>query len=125
MRAHRRSLAALVVMALFDFFACHAEAQLISLSTRKSHVFDPVSRNLYITTSSGNVERYNLATNSFLAPWSLGGTLGGIDVTPNGATIVVADSTYNVNTDLGNVRRVDAATGLPSTHTFPIYGGQS
>ena len=112
-------------MAWAGLHSSNASAQLISLSTRKDHVFNPVSRLLYITTSAGAVQRYSVDTQSFLTPWTLGGTLGGIDVTPNGATVLVGDSSYDINTDLGVVRRVNAASGSSTTVTFPIEGGQA
>ena len=61
-------------------------------TNRKDHVFDPVNRILYITTSSGTVQRWDADTQTLLAPWTVGGELGGIDVTPDGAMVLVADA---------------------------------
>ncbi|HEX6732217.1 MAG TPA: hypothetical protein VF074_19520, partial [Pyrinomonadaceae bacterium] len=45
---------------------------------------------LYIT-SGGSILRYHLGSNTFLTPFQTGGNLGGIDISPDGNTLVVAD----------------------------------
>lgn len=100
-----------------------AHAQFIGISGRKDHVFDPVNRILYITTAT-TVQRWDAATGTMLAPWTLGGELGGIDVTPDGATILVADRTFNTTTDRGLIHRIDAASGAVTTLDFALDGGE-
>ena len=99
------------------------QGQLINIPTRKDHVVDPVNRLLYITTTSGTVERYDLTSGSFLGAWNIGGTLGGVDITPDGATLLVADRTFDTDTDLGLIHRVDTATGAVTTLEFVLDGG--
>ncbi|MCP4614258.1 MAG: DUF1080 domain-containing protein, partial [Planctomycetes bacterium] len=98
--------------------------QLIPIPDRKDHVFDPVYQILYITTQSGTVERYDITTKEFLSPWAIGGTLGGIDVTPNGETVLVSDRSYDTTTNVGYIHRVDALSGIVTTLEFPLDGGQ-
>ena len=50
----------------------HNGATLIPLTTRKDLVADPVRNILYITTSTGTIERYDLATQTFLSPLLVG-----------------------------------------------------
>jgi DNA-binding beta-propeller fold protein YncE len=98
-------------------------AQFIGVSGRKDHVFDPVNRILYITTAT-TVQRWDAATGTLLAPWTLGGELGGIDVTPDGATILVADRTFNTTTDRGLIHRINASDGAVTTLDFALDGGE-
>ena len=55
-------------------------------------VCDSRGKILYITSGS-SVLRYNLKTRKFLQPIALGGTLVGIDLSPDGKTLAVADTT--------------------------------
>jgi len=98
--------------------------EIIPVHDRKGHAFDPVNLILYITTQSGNVKRYDVTTENFLDDWFIGGTLGGIDVTPDGSTVLVADRSYDAATFVGNIHRVDASTGIVTTLEFPLYGGR-
>jgi len=98
--------------------------RIIPIPGRKDHVFDPVNRILYITTQSGTVKRYDVITGDLLSAWTLGGTLGGIDVTPDGDTVLVADRSFNTTTDAGVIHRVEASSGTVTTLEFPLYGGQ-
>jgi hypothetical protein len=99
--------------------------QVIPISDRKDHVFDPVYQILYITTQSGTVERYDVTTKEFLSPWAIGGTLGGVDVTPNGDTVLVSDRSYDTTTDVGYIHRVDALSGIVTTLEFPLDGRET
>jgi len=96
----------------------------IPIPDRKDHVFDPVNQILYITTQSGTVKRYDVIANNFLDPWNIGGTLGGIDVTPNGDKVLIADQSYDTITDIGYIHSVDASSGIVTTLEFPLYEGQ-
>src|SRR5262249_3055236 len=61
----------------------------------RSLVFDAVHNTLDFTTSTGSIGRYNPATNSLLSPFNVPGSpsLGGVDITPDGSTLVVGDLT--------------------------------
>jgi DNA-binding beta-propeller fold protein YncE len=83
-------------------------------------VYDPQRNLLYITSSNGNVERYNPTTQSFLSPITIGSALNGIDITPDYKYIVVAtsirdgDDSYFMKIGLDTL----AVTGLPYTRAF-------
>jgi len=67
-----------------------AEGTFISAPNRVDMVYDDARDTLYIT-SGGNVLRYQVSSNSFLTPFELGGSLSGIDLSPDGNTLAVAD----------------------------------
>lgn len=48
-------------------------------------------RNVVYITDGGNVLRYHVGSATFLAPVMLGGQLSGIDISPDGTTLAVAD----------------------------------
>jgi DNA-binding beta-propeller fold protein YncE len=121
------SNASLIVIAgLVVYATCAgaASAQLLPWVDRRDHVFDPNTRILYITTGGGAVQRYDTVANVYLAPWTIGGDLGGLDVTPDGNTLLVCDRTYNTTTDLGQIHRVNVNTGAVTTLQYPIKGGE-
>jgi WD40 repeat protein len=64
---------------------------LIGVSNHRDLVYDPYRNFLYITTSNGFVQTYNLNTQSLMAPVFLGGNLTSADITNDGNTLVVAD----------------------------------
>src|SRR5262245_12582972 len=80
-------------------------------TTRRDLVYDPVRDLLYITTSTGAVQRYDPASNSLLSPIAMPGSssLAGADITPDGGTLLAADTVPGAST--GVVRRIDLATG--------------
>src|SRR5262249_1364204 len=47
---------------------------------------------LYITTSAGRVERYDVAAQTLLAPWTVGTALNGADITPDASALYVAEN---------------------------------
>src|SRR2546423_1653745 len=55
--------------------------------------FDNSRNLLYITESNGTIARYDLGTKALLSPWTVGGSLNGLDITPNNSAIYVADGT--------------------------------
>ena len=90
----------------------------ISDASRVDIVQDPVRDLLYISNSNGTITRYDLATNAQLSSWNLGGSLCGMDISPDGNTLVVADTT----TDHLDV--VNLITGVAQQVSFSnIYGG--
>ena len=85
---------------------------LIPVTGQQDLIFDPARNQLYITTSSGLLQRYDLATETLLAPWQVGGSLQSGDITPDGK--------YLYMTDIDNlaIRRVDLVTGRVTNITY-------
>src|SRR6266576_609497 len=81
----------LVLLLLFGgVFA--AKAAFISAPSRVDMVHDPFRNVLYISSGS-SVLRYDVAAQAFLTPFSLTGSLGGMDISPDGNTLAIADRT--------------------------------
>jgi DNA-binding beta-propeller fold protein YncE len=74
------------------------------------------SRGLLYITDGDRVDRYNLLSGNFLSPFILGGSLMGIDISPDNNTLVVADQSYNSNYW---VDVVDLTTGNSRQAKFP------
>jgi hypothetical protein len=94
-----------------------AAGTLISAPSRVDMVYDSARDTLYIT-SGGSVLRYQLGTNSFLTPFNLGGSLAGLDLSPDGNTLVVADRTRDASNVWVHV--VDLRTGATSNSRAPL-----
>ena len=69
-----------------------AVGALIPAPARVDMVHDAARSTIYIT-EGGNVLRYHVPSGTFLTPIALGGQLSGIDISPDGATLAVADRT--------------------------------
>ncbi len=71
---------------------------------------------LYITTTSGSILRYDPQSGSYLSPFAIGGTLGGMDLSPDGLTLAVADSsTQGTN---NRIHLVNTTTGVDTPVSF-------
>lgn len=93
----------------------------ISVPGRVDMVYDQGRDILYITSGS-QVLRYQLATDSFLSPYQLSGSLMGIDISPDGNTLLVADSTADTNVW---VHVIDLNSGQSRKANFPAASGES
>ena len=80
-------------------------------------VYDALRNDLYIVTSSGKVQRYDLASETLLAPWDVGVSLGGADITPDGKYLYIADMGANA------VQKVDLSNGQVTSLTYPVATG--
>ncbi len=94
-------------------------ATLISAPSRVDMVYDAPRDLLYITSGS-TVLRYQLGSGSFLDPYQLSGNLMGADISPDGNTLMVADS----STDSTNVwvYLINLNTGQTNRVVFPSWG---
>src|SRR6266481_4305936 len=88
---------------------------LISAPNRVDMVYDP-GRDIVYITSGSTVLRYQLATDSFLAPFQLSGNLMGLDISPDGNTLIVAD--YSATSNVW-VHVVNLTSGQSSQVFFP------
>lgn len=108
----------LVISLMAAFFAAVASMSavavtLITAQNRVDMVHD-AQRGIVYVTDGTDVLRYQTSTATLLPPLSLGGDLGGIDLSPDGNTLVVADRdgsatqawVYLVALDSLTVRRV-------------------
>ncbi len=87
---------------------------LIPVTNRRDLVFDPTRNLLHITTASGQVQRYDVTNQTLLSPWSVGTSLNGADIAPDGSTLYVAENQtsgsqgvlHGVNLSVGSVTNV-------------------
>jgi hypothetical protein len=73
-----------------------AQSTLISLTTRRGMVFDHAGQHLYISTSGGAVQAYNLSTSKFDATYSIGSSLNGIDIAADDSFLLVAENSVGI-----------------------------
>lgn len=108
----------------------HADGVLIASGLRADMVHDAKRGLIYI--SAGNaVQRYDIQSGAMLTPITLGGALGGIDLSPDGNTLVVADNTgsttsvwvHLVSLDTLQDSKVSVAKAFSENGTFTaVYG---
>jgi uncharacterized delta-60 repeat protein len=94
------------------------------VSGRRDHVIDTQRDLLYITTSSGKVERYDLKTGTLLTAWTVtSGQLNGIDISRDGQYLYIADAVTNLSQ--GYIRRLEIATGTITSYSYALASGES
>ena len=109
----------LIAIAILFFSLQHqaeAAGTLISAPARVDMVYDSARDTVYITSGT-SVLRYQLESNTFLTAFELGGNLSGIDLSPDGKTLAVADRQRS-ETEVW-IHLVDLQTGLSRKATFP------
>jgi plastocyanin len=90
-------------------------ATLIPAPGRVDTVYD-ARRDIVYISSGSTVLRYQLASDTFLTPFQLSGSLMGMDLSPDGNTLLVCDSSANTNVW---VHVVDLTTGTSHQAFFP------
>ncbi|MGH9176330.1 MAG: Ig-like domain-containing protein, partial [Vicinamibacterales bacterium] len=90
---------------------------LLPLTSIRDFVYDNRRRQLFVTTEE-TVERLNLATMGWLEPLLVGNNLSGIDITPDGASLYVAERLANVTQ--GFIRKVNLDDGSVTNLTYDL-----
>ncbi len=93
---------------------------LIPVTNHRDLVYDPVRGQLDITTSAGSVQRYDVASQTLLAPLAVGTSLNGADITPDGSSLYVTEGQTNTSTGQGLVHKVDLTSGAVTDLAFPL-----
>lgn len=88
-------LKVLVLLLALHVGGAGAVGTLIPAAGRVDMVHDAARGVVYIT-DQGNVLRYDVTNGAFLAPIEIGGQLNGIDLSPDGNTLAVADRASSV-----------------------------
>jgi hypothetical protein len=118
MKLFHRLIFATMALVLASGLAGPAFAgQFLSIPGAEDYVFSS-SGILYISTSGGDIDRYNTQTGSFLTPFTVGGSLLGMDLSPDGKTLAVAD-TSRTGIDL-----VSTSTGAVTPVNFTPASGE-
>jgi len=120
-----RKLLAAIVLSGFALPA-FAVGTFIPASSRIDVVHDDARGLVYI--SNGNqILRYQVSTGTFLTPVTLGGALGGIDISPDNKTLVVADMSGSTTqswvylVDLDTLAAQTKAVNTPDTMEGGTY----
>lgn len=90
----------------FMLLSATASAEFITDENRADIAYDTVRQVLYISGGQ-TVRRYDMVAKKFLAPITLGGTTLGMDISPDGKLLAVANTTKGTNKnfiDLINLR---------------------
>ena len=121
--AFSRTLKLAIIGLIFISFQHTAEASgtLISAPSRVDMVYDSARDTVYVTSGS-SVLQYQIASNAFLTSFELGGNLGGIDLSPDGNTLAVADRQRSA-TEVW-IHIIDLQTGLSRKVIFPRAFGE-
>ena len=101
----------------------------LTISNRKDYVFDS-NGILYITAGSA-IQRYDTNAGAYLDPFLIGGNLIGIDISPDGQFLAVADVTtqgsnnriFLVDTTTGDATEVSFKLAFGETGTFMVAWG--
>src|SRR5436309_2478738 len=105
----RRILVVISILCALAGTEAQAQSTLIPLTTRRDMVFDHGGNYLYISTSDGFVQRYNVATNQIDNSYNLGGSLNALDIAPDDSFILAAQN--NLANGKISFQRLDLSTG--------------
>ena len=103
----------------------------IDVNRPRDIVFDDLRNLLYISTEAGKIEIYDLRTNSFLAPVTVGGSPHGMDITADYSALYVADTqlssgngvVHKVNLNTLTVTELAYAVGQNENGSYDIAIG--
>lgn len=106
---HSRSFTSAILLlgALCAFSAQAVQTSLIATGVHSDFAYNTSSHTLYIS-GTDSLLRYDLSSNSFLSPIHLGGTTAGMDISPDGRYLAVANSAVGASTN--HVDIVDLTT---------------
>lgn len=86
-------------------------------ATRPSEVrLSPDGNRLYSADKDGFLRVYDAKTGTLIASWDVGVSLGGMDISPDGSFLVIADR------DLSAVYKVDTSTGAKTDYFYATSG---
>lgn len=107
-----------------------AQTVYVPVANEQDFVYDPANSTLYITAGS-SVDRYDVQTSQFLSPIVVNGgqsQLMGIDLSPDGTTLAVADKAsgttsnwiWQINTTSGAATQVDFNKAFREEGTYSV-----
>ncbi len=112
----KASLLSLVGAAVLGLAGPAFADQMLAIPGRTDFTFDS-SGILYVTAGS-DIVRYDTNAGGYLPTFPVGGSLVGIDLSPDGGTLAVADSTTQDGKD--RIVLVDSGTGATTEKSFPL-----
>jgi hypothetical protein len=93
-------------------------ASLQNIPARRGMVFDHSGRHLYITTSDGFVQPYNLLTGHLETAYNLGGWLNGVDIAPDDSFLLIAQ--YDTGISQGTFHKLDLTTRTVTNISYTL-----
>lgn len=120
MKKHFWGLLPLAIATSGLSFAAHAalpQSGFISAASRADIAYDTIHDVLYIS-GSNSLLRYDLPSQSFLAPIALGGTTFGMDISPDGKTLAVANTSKTATKNF--IDLIDLETGTSTRAGFNL-----
>ncbi|MFB2977734.1 Calx-beta domain-containing protein [Microseira sp. BLCC-F43] len=99
-------------------FPTVGESTLIPIKDRRDLIFDPSRKLLYMTTSDGDVERFDINSKSLLTPFDVGNSLNGGDITSDGSALYVAEN--QTGATQGFIRKVNLNNGSVTNLTYNL-----
>jgi len=95
---------------------------LLDVNQPRDIVFDDLRNLLYVSTEAGKIERYDLSTNQFLSPVTVGGSPHGMDITADYSSLYVADT--QLSSGDGVVHKVNLDTLSVTNLTYTVVGNE-
>lgn len=91
----------------------------ITAPNRNDVAYDVASHTLYIS-GTDQLRRYDMASGSFLAPIQIGGTTAGMDISPDGKTLAIANFQQGLSSNF--VDFVNLTDGSVTRQNIPYSG---
>jgi hypothetical protein len=95
---------------------------LIPVTDHRDLVFDATRNALYITTSAGTVERWDVGSQALLSAYTVGTSLNGADITPDASALYVAENTASATQ--GFVHKLNLANGSTTDIAYSLAFGE-
>jgi hypothetical protein len=97
--------------------------ELIDVNSPRDLVFDQWRNLLYISTGTGTVARYDLTAGNLLSPYTVGNSLRGMDITPDGSALYVTEA--NFSSGHGTLHKVNLNDGTVTNIAYPLNSGEA
>ncbi len=120
----RFALLCLLSVGLFSQPNLRAQSVLVPVTTTRGMVFDYSGQYLYLATTTGLVNPYNLSTGIIETPFNLGGSLNGIDIARDNSFLLIAQGTAGISQGTFYKLRLSngAVTNINYTRAFGETG---
>ena len=115
-------LVLLTVAFLFPVLA-GAQSVLLPVTTSRGMVFDYSGQYLYLATSNGLVDPYNLSTGIIEMPFNLGGSLNGIDIARDNSFLLIAQGTAGISQ--GTFYKLALSSGTVTNINYTRASGET
>ena len=109
--------------ALLPQLDLRAQSVLVPVTTTRGMVFDYAGQYLYLATSSGLVDPYNLSTGIIETPFNLGGSLNGIDIARDNSFLLIAQGTVGISQ--GTFYKLDLSNSAVTNINYTKASGET